>query len=132
MVSIKRWFLNNPGLKLASLMLAVLLWFYVKGEFGEVRPPTEKFFVEKTYDKVGVKVLGEVLENLPVKVSPSKVDLVLSGPKATLDGLEASHIIAFVDCTGLKKGKYQLPLKVILPEGITLISDAPVIEVAIK
>lgn len=132
MVSIKRWFLNNPGLKVTSLILAVLLWLYVKGELGGVGPPIQRFFVKKTYDAVDVKVLGDALKAFPTKVSLSKVDLVLSGPKDVLDKLEVSQILAFVDCTGLKKGKHELPLKVILPEGITLISDTPTIEVTIK
>ncbi len=29
---IKHWFTYHPWLKLISLLLAVILWFYVKGE----------------------------------------------------------------------------------------------------
>ncbi len=132
MRSIKRWFLNNPGLKVASLILAVLLWLYIEGELGVARLPIQKFFAKKTYDAVDVRVLGGALKAFPAKVGPSKVDLVLSGPKGLLNELEASGILAFVDCTGLEKGKYELSLTVVLPEGITLISDIPTIEVTIK
>lgn len=132
MVSIKRWFLNNPGLKLLSLILAVLLWMYVRGESGEIRVPFQRAFIERTFEEVDVKLLSFAARGFSTKLNPSKVSLRLVGPETHINRLASSGILAFVEIDEPVRGEYELPLKVILPEDIKLISQMPTIEVIIK
>ncbi len=132
MVFIKRWFLNNPGLKLLSLILAVLLWMYVRGESGEIRVPFQRAFIERTFEEVDVKLLSLAARGFSTKLNPSKVSLRLVGPETYINRLASSGILAFVEIDDPVRGKYELPLKVILPEDIKLISEMPTIKVIIK
>lgn len=132
MVSIKRWFLNNPGLKVLSLILALLLWVYVRGEYGGAGVPFQRGFVERTFEEVDVKLLSLGAEGISAKLNPSKVSLRLAGPKAHINRLTQSEILAFVEIDKLARGKYEFPLKLILPEDIKLVSETPTIGVIIK
>lgn len=98
----------------------------------EVTIPIVESFVEKCIEGVDVKVLKDASSLWVSKVSPSKVDLTLSGPGVSLEELTAADIPVFLDVGSLEAGKHELPLKVILPEDITLISDIPAVEVVLE
>ncbi len=54
-----------------------------------------------------IEIIG-LDENLNVQISPSNVDIILSGPLPLLEKLTRQSVRVTVDLTGLTEGKYQL------------------------
>lgn len=87
-----------------------------------------------------VTLSGEIIEivgienGLTAEVSPTSVDVILSGPLPLLDTLTRQSVRATVDLTGLTPGTYQVSPKVeILISNITVESILPnTIEVVVK
>lgn len=84
---------SNWGLKLLSLVFALLLWLFVMGE-------------QKA--EVGYTVPLE-LKNLPVELVvanevPSLVDVRISGPRTLLSNIQSSSLSMSVDLRGLQAG----------------------------
>jgi len=46
----KNWIVNNFWIKVISLVLAVVTWFYVNGELTKERRPSRKFFRSREKD----------------------------------------------------------------------------------
>lgn len=88
---------KRRGLKVVSVILSVLLWFYVVNQ-GELTAGQNSVEVELQYYNVpsGVKVAG-----------PDQVSVRLWGVLQ-----KTGKIIAYVDLKGLEEGTYQLPVKV--------------------
>ncbi|MCK4519293.1 MAG: hypothetical protein KAU12_04145 [Candidatus Omnitrophica bacterium] len=121
----KKWFLNNPGLKITALILAVFLWFYISMEV------TARYKIKrKEIEGVRVDILrrkGEIiLGPFMVGLDPEKVNLSIEGPREKLENIGTDKIIAFVDITNIEKeGIYLLPVKVILPDKLRLSFQNP-------
>ncbi len=75
------------------------------------------------YRPVEVTGLGAGLE---AQISPTSVDVIISGPLPVLDTLRASDVRVSIDLTGQGAGNYQLtPTVTILLEGLTVESILP-------
>lgn len=86
---------NNWGLKLASLVLAVVVWFLVV----QIEDPTDT----KTFNNITVKITGtEFFEktNQVYKVldKTDKVNVTVRAPKSIIGQLRATDIVAEADC----------------------------------
>jgi len=72
-----------------------------------------------------VEITG-LAEGLEAKLSPATVDVILSGPIPTLDGLRPQDVQVEVDVTGLAPGSYQLtPTVQILASNVVVESVNP-------
>ncbi|HNH27079.1 MAG TPA: CdaR family protein [Anaerolineales bacterium] len=60
-----------------------------------------------TISSENIEILG-LDESLNVQISPSNVDIILSGPLPLLETLTRQSVRVTVDLTGLTEGKYQL------------------------
>lgn len=69
---------------------------------------------------------------LLVSANPSVVIVTLSGPANALDALAAAPLRATVDVSGLGPGSYELPVNVILPDGVSLVGDPPTVTVSLR
>ncbi|HWP79986.1 MAG TPA: CdaR family protein [Candidatus Acidoferrum sp.] len=104
--------IDNPGaLKVASLVLAILLWFYM----GIQNPETEV-----TYRGVPVKTVMQnaQLENgvSAIGTGSETVDITLRGNKSVLSRIAAEDIYATIEVdASLSPGVYYLPINVTLP-----------------
>ncbi len=117
----KKQLFSNLGIKISSLALALILWFslyggregfsFIKGGEAEIVVP--------------VKVLEDPFSPFRIRVKPEKVKLVLTGSQRALKRLTVSRIVLFVTVEGLKKGEYELPPRVYLPEGIKVSRRQP-------
>lgn len=88
---------KRRGLKVVSVVLSILLWFYVVNQ-GELTAGQNSIDVELQYYNVpdGIKITG-----------PSQVSVRLWGVMK-----ETGKITAYVDLEGLDEGTYHLPVKV--------------------
>ncbi|MCZ2127299.1 MAG: hypothetical protein LC099_05935 [Anaerolineales bacterium] len=64
-----------------------------------------------TLTSEGIDVVG-LDEKLDAQISPSNVDIILSGPLSVLETLTRQSVRVTVDLTGMTEGKYQLTPKV--------------------
>ena len=91
----KKKLMNNFGLKLLSLGIAIVFWFVIINS----KDPVES----KTFKNVPVKVLNEeqVLEREKVLevISGDTVDVVLEGRRSVLEQLTEADIEATADLT---------------------------------
>jgi YbbR domain-containing protein len=121
----KKWLLNNLGLKILALCLSVMLWLFVNAEL------TSKYkLVRKPVDDVKISILRQgqkvVIGDYDVSLEPEFINLMVEGPKDKIETLTKENIIAFVDITSIKEtGNYFLPVKVILPNYLRLVFKAP-------
>jgi YbbR domain-containing protein len=59
------------------------------------------------------------------RVTPPRVNLVVSGAREVLDALDASAFDAAVDLEGLGQGQFQLPVRVTAPQHLTIVRVEP-------
>ncbi|MBI2447359.1 MAG: hypothetical protein HYV48_02340 [Candidatus Omnitrophica bacterium] len=130
---IRKWLLNNLRLKLTSLVLAILSWFYITGIIN-----IERDIATRVMDNVGVKLLresGKPLGNsLEVEVIPDRVSVTLKGRKSILEQVELSGLTLFIDIANFGvPGRYEnIPLQIVAPPGIEAVSHPHYCEVIIK
>lgn len=106
------------GLKVISVIFAVLLWLYV-GNQGELKASQDSRKVHLQYRNLA--------EGLSVK-GPEQVYVKLWGA-----GRENRDIIAYVDMAGLGQGSHRVPVKVEPVAGVILTSVSPKeVDVVIK
>lgn len=130
---IRKWLLNNLRLKLTSLVMAILSWFYVTGTIN-----IERDIATRVMDNVGVKLLREsgkpLGSNLEVEVIPDRVSVSLNGRKSILKEIELSGITLFIDIANFDvPGRYEnIPLQIVAPPGIEAVPHPHYCEVVIK
>lgn len=96
----------------------------------DVYIPIQESYEEKVIPQVRVKILG-LAGKEKVSIEPLQIDLNLRGPKKQFEGLDAEKITAFVEVSNLETGEYELPLRLILPGGVTT-QDAKPIMIKVK
>lgn len=101
---------NKLGLKIASVLMSLLLWFYV-------------------INQGNVAASGNVIE-VDLQYRNIAADLNVTGPQqVSVRQWGAYHgsdeITAYVDCAGLDKGDYQLPVKLDTVKGALFTSVQP-------
>lgn len=105
-----------PGVKPMSEAL-IDIYIPIREEFGE-----------KEIKDVNVLILNAPnINNNGVDIEPEQVSFVLKGSKQYLEKMTAENLLAYVDISGLKKGEYELPLKVILPANVNLKDKQPIL-----
>jgi YbbR domain-containing protein len=128
----RKLFLNNIVLKITALVIAAIMWYIV---FAEITAKSE--IERKVISDIRISILRpaeeEVLEPFKVKLQPKEVNLYVEGPKGRIENLSADNITAFVDISGFaKEGIYSLPVEVLLPDKIEVLSETPICRVELS
>lgn len=90
--------------------------------------PIHEEFAEKNFEQVPVKILESKDENdLSVEIEPAAVSFVLKGSKRLLEKLSFDTLLVYVDISGQGEGEHELPVKMVLPEEVTLKDEGPVL-----
>lgn len=130
---IRKWLLNNLRLKLTSLAMAILSWFYITGIIN-----IERDIATRVTDNIGVKLLREsgkpLGSSLEVEVIPDRVSVTLKGRKSILEQVELSGLTLFIDIANFDvPGRYEnIPLQIVAPPGIEAVPHPHYCEVIIK
>lgn len=98
----------------------------------EIQIPIKAEYAERELPDISVKPLGAPSGDHYAMVRTEKVSVVLKGPRAILDKLVASDLLAYVEVEGLKEGVHQVPVKMILPQDLTLKGSPPLAAVEVK
>lgn len=103
-----------PGVKPSSKSL-VNVYILIREEFDE-----------KEFTDVIVRVMNMPGLGSSVDINPEKVTFSLKGSKRHLEKLKSEDLLTYIDLYGLKKGEYELPLKLVLPEDLSLKEKKPI------
>ncbi len=106
---------SRTFLKIVSIIVAVLVWYYVTAE--------------RTTEVVRTFTLPIEYLNVPQELSISSetrnVDLQIAAPRDVLSGKSLESIACQVDLKGLDAGTHVVPVRAILPSGVRLIDIKP-------
>lgn len=89
--------------------------------------PIREEFDEKVIKDVNILVMNMPDVNTSVDITPERTSIAVKGSKRYLEKLTAENLLAYVDVSGLKKGDYEIPLKIVLPEELSLKDKQPVL-----
>jgi YbbR domain-containing protein len=98
----------------------------LEGQEVNVRIVVEARLAQTQFDDVPVTVLGEE-QGLRVRVIPSRVTVLVTGPQPLLDQLSADDLTVTVDVDGLGVGTYDLEPRAMLDAAITSADEVRVI-----
>jgi len=109
------FFRENLSLKLASLALAIGVWFYVRGEDRPVQIVSVPLEIRNLPEQLAIA--GDVTDAVNVRVK---------GPEIVLNALSADRITARLDLSNLEAGDHLVRLK---PDQVRLPAGASVIKI---
>lgn len=93
----------------------------------EITPITLPFQV-----RLPVEIVIDGLDNgLLVTVSPEVVEITFAGTSTQLNALAAMPLEATINVSGLAPGAYQFPVQPLLPDGVSIVGEAPTVTVVI-
>jgi len=98
-----------------SIVVALLMWFYVAGDRGYEVNRTLRLKVNYQNASPGFSVLR----------SDGEVQVRIAANRKVFESLELDKMECAVDLKGLEGGKYRLPVRVLLPPGVRLVSVTP-------
>ena len=109
MKKFKEWLLKDWGLKIISVILAVLIWFL----WIQIENPTKS----KDFSNIKVTIINEDELDLESKVykvlgNSDTIRVTVTAPKTVIDSLTADDIIAEADAGDLENG--EIPIKLSL------------------
>lgn len=113
---------GNRGLKVLSLVVAVVLWVYVSNELN----PTK----EREFKDIGIDIRG-VASNLAVSELPGSVRVRVQASENVITELNPGAIEVFADLKNIKLGQNIIPLEVRVPSDVKVVDIRPQ-QVAIK
>lgn len=121
-MSIRDLVLKNFRWKLAAIILATLVWFIIQFAKGEGYNPSQTALPDyRTYTFVrqNVMVLANPGESQLVRLTPSKVDVVVRSTGSALNKLTENDIRAFVTLVDVPEGlQATKEVRVYVPEGV--------------
>ncbi|MDR1509258.1 MAG: hypothetical protein LBS53_06430 [Synergistaceae bacterium] len=99
----------------ASLVFAVILWFFVTWEATELT--SRKFLVPLDYQDIqdGYSISRRI-DNIEVRLEGKLEDFAL---------MNRRDVVASVGMSDLRPGKYSLPIQVVSPSGLRVVSYSP-------
>jgi YbbR domain-containing protein len=112
---------NNTTLKIVSVALSVMLWFYV---MGDINPE-----LTTTIDNIGVELLNiEELSQSGLEMIGQKdyvVQVEVKGRRNDVYKVTSENIKINADVMGFKSGINSVPLEISVPTGVKLMDFTP-------
>lgn len=107
---------GNWGLKLLSILLAVVMWVYVSNDQATT--------TEHEFKAVPVNVRG-LTGNLVVSEAPGKVTVRVQAEQNMIAKLTPRSVEAYVDLDAVKAGRSVVPVQVKVPTGVKVVDLRP-------
>lgn len=119
---------RDPGWKLLSLVLAVVVWFTVRTlsrETLSTARPLESW-ATRTFDDIPVLVVSAAGDVREFRVQPASAQITVSGQPAVLNALQPRDIRVMVDLTDIETSRdLRKRLDVSVPAGVTVVRVVP-------
>ncbi len=118
----KKLFNNDTFLKILSIVLAVLCWFYVVFVTNPQIEISIKGIPVSLSDHQSIKNEGYIVSNETIPT----VDIKLRGSRSMLANISKDNVLAYVDLSGCaNSGTFDLPITIKLPyEEVSVISKS--------
>ncbi|MEW5919680.1 MAG: CdaR family protein [Bacillota bacterium] len=117
----KRGFFESTiFLKILSVFLALILWFFVAGDSQDALG----LEVRRTFDNIPL-VMRNIGIDLVVTETAESVTLSLQGVQAAFDGLTPADLEAYVDLINRKEGWHELRINATAPPGVSVVRIEP-------
>lgn len=107
---------NNWSAKIVALGMALLLWFYVNNQIASP--------LEEIYSNIPIEVVG-LSDSLALTNKPPSVQVRVTGSQSRLASLNARDIKAVVELSSVGQGTNLVPVNIVVPAGIEVISVLP-------
>lgn len=125
-MDIQKALTKNLGLKIISLLLAVMIWFAIYAFQHDIR--FGRSFMEQTriFEKHPITVMKNAADSHSYKFIPSEVDVVLRGPPHVIKSINEQDIEVYINLTDVVDAE-QLVKKVIVipPEDVKVVEIKP-------
>lgn len=103
------------GYKVCAVLIAILIWIYV---MVTQNPLTEDTFT------VPIE-MRNLSSQLAIPETNRQVSVRVQGTSGVISTLSSRDIEAYIDFEGVAQGEAELPVIVVLPEHVTLVSQSP-------
>lgn len=113
--------MDSPNvIKILSIFLALILWFFVSGDWQDALSNE----VRLTFSNIPLayRNLGQ---DLAITGMEESVTLSLQGVPQAFDGLTPAHLEAYVDLNGKKEGRHEIRINAVAPRGVSIVSIDP-------
>ena len=114
------FFESTIFLKILSVFLALILWFFVAGDNQDALG----LEVRRTFDNIPLN-LRNIGTDLVVTEAADSVTLSLQGVQAAFDGLTPAELDAYVDLLNRKEGWHELRINATAPPGVSVVRIEP-------
>ena len=117
---------HNLGLKIFSVLLAMLVWFAARTQIGD-NPTVPAGFAsdeaQRPFENQQVLVLTSAADPRVFQVDPLVVSVVVSGPAQQVQHLKDAEVGVFVRAP--QEDSEYVPVQVNVPRGITVVQLRP-------
>lgn len=112
---------ENTGLKALAVLLALILWAYVRVTVGGV---TQKVMSQLVL-QVPLETRGAGSNLIPYEKSADTITLTLRGESATVTDLREGLVRAYVDVADMVTGSHWPEVQVLVPPGVQILAIEP-------
>jgi YbbR domain-containing protein len=112
---------ENAGLKALAVVLALILWAYVRVTVGGV---TQKVMSQLVL-QVPLETRGAGTNLIPYEKSADTITITLRGEASVVSELREGLVRAYVDVADMVSGSHWPEVQVLVPQGIQILSVEP-------
>ncbi len=121
---------SNVGAHVLALVLALVLWFFVKSTLDPARLSDT---VTRSFAAVPIEVRNRPQDMEVVIVGGGAVNLTLRGTPDIIGRITVADLLVYIDLRSLAEGRHQLSVRVDLPAGVEVTAASPArLEVVIE
>jgi YbbR domain-containing protein len=112
---------ENSGIKLLAIVLAVILWAYVRVTVGGV---TQKVMSQLVL-QVPLETRGAGSGLIPYEKSADTITITLRGESSVVSDLREGLVRAYVDVADMVSGSHWPEVQVLVPPGVQILDTEP-------
>lgn len=113
--------MGNTGLKLISVVLALVLWTYVRVSVGGLTHET----MSQLELQVPLEIRGASSSLIPYEKSAGTIKVTLRGDSAVVSDLREGLVRAYVDVSDMVAGTHWPEVQVLVPQGVDVLVCEP-------
>jgi len=105
-----------------ALLLALVLWFFVKSTSAPVRQADTQ---TRRFSNITIETRNRATDLALVRPLTQTATLTVRAPQDVLERLTVQDLVAYVDLRTLQEGSHELNIRVDLPVGVEVLSASP-------
>jgi YbbR domain-containing protein len=118
----RRFFRGNIGEHVLALVLALVLWFFVK---STLEPSRQSDTASRNFGGIPIEMRNRPQDMEVVMQGAGSVTLTLRGAPDIIGRITMDDLLAYIDLRSMEEGRHQLSVRVDLPAGIEVTAVSP-------